>query len=72
MKYSDARPVGNEIPYSSRRAYAAVVPTENENARVLVNSKAAYIQDPVTGAWKRIGKPANKHERRKAMKGVKV
>ena len=40
-----------------------------ETERVLVLSRAAYMKDPTTGTLRRIGKPLNKHERRKA--GVK-
>lgn len=58
-------PQETERVYSPNQAFLPVTPLDNPNARVLVLSRAAYIRDPATGTMRRIGKPLNKHERRK-------
>lgn len=63
------KPVETERVYHKNQAFLPVTPSDDPNARVLVLSRAAYMKDPTTGTLRRIGKPLNKHERRKA--GVK-
>ena len=61
--------VEEERIYNPHQVFLPVVPEDNNALRLFPLTRTGYLVDPETGKLTRLGKPMNKHQRRKA--GVK-